>query len=63
VYYAAGDDVVKAWIADLVTADRRGAAYGLYATAAVALTIVAVSPSLRAAIRGGPGSDRGQAAP
>ena len=83
VYYAAGEGVVKAWIAGLVPADRRGAAYGLYAaaagllvlpasvlagvlwdrvgpswafgvgaaTAAAALTIVALSPSLRAAGR------------
>jgi MFS family permease len=31
VYFAAGDGVIKAWIAGLVPPDRRGAAYGLYA--------------------------------
>jgi MFS family permease len=83
VYFAAGEGVIKAWIAGLVPPDRRGAAYGLYAAAAgllvlpasllagglwdrvgpgwafgvgaviaaVALGIVVISPSLRAAVR------------
>jgi MFS family permease len=83
VYFAAGEGVIKAWIAGLVPPDRRGAAYGLYAAAAgllvlpasllagglwdrvgpgwafgvgaviaaVALGIVVISPSLRAAAR------------
>lgn len=83
VYFAAGEGVIKAWIAGLVPPDRRRAAYGLYAAAAglmvlpasllagglwdrvgpgwafgvgaviaaVALGIVVISPSLRAAAR------------
>jgi MFS family permease len=40
-YYAAGDGVVKAWIASLVPPDRRGAAYGVYAAASGLLVLPA----------------------
>ena len=41
VYFAAAEGVVKAWIADLVPSERRGAAYGLYAAAAGLLVLPA----------------------
>ncbi|HEX3825938.1 MAG TPA: MFS transporter [Sporichthyaceae bacterium] len=41
LYYAAGDGVVKAWIASLVPPDRRGAAYGVYAAASGLLVLPA----------------------
>ena len=41
LYFAAGDGVVKAWIAGLVSPDRRGAAYGLYAAASSLLVLPA----------------------
>jgi MFS family permease len=41
VYFAAGEGVIKAWIAGLVPPDRRGAAYGLYAAAAGLLVLPA----------------------
>jgi len=41
VYFAAGDGVIKAWIAGLVPPDRRGAAYGLYAAASGLLVLPA----------------------
>jgi MFS family permease len=41
LYYAAGDGVVKAWIAFLVPPDRRGAAYGIYAAASGLLVLPA----------------------
>lgn len=41
VYFAAGEGVVKAWIVTLVPAERRGAAYGLYAAAAGLLVLPA----------------------
>jgi len=41
VYYAAGDGVVKAWIAALVPSERRGAAYGFYAAASGLLVLPA----------------------
>jgi MFS family permease len=41
LYFAAGEGVIKAWIAGLVPAERRGAAYGLYAAAAGLLVLPA----------------------
>lgn len=41
IYYASADGTLKAWIADLVPAERRGAAYGLYAAAAGLLSLPA----------------------
>ncbi len=37
IYYAAAEGVSKAFVADLVPAERRGTAYGLY-NASIALT-------------------------
>ncbi len=41
IYFAAGDGVIKAWIAGLVPPDRRGAAYGLHAAASGLLVLPA----------------------
>ncbi|MFN2626062.1 MAG: MFS transporter, partial [Mycobacteriales bacterium] len=41
LYYASAEGTVKAWVAALVPAERRGAAYGLYAAASGLLVLPA----------------------
>ena len=41
IYYAAAEGTLKAWVAALVPAERRGAAYGLYAAASGILVLPA----------------------